>query len=94
MLKMIFLIASLFLVGCATGLPTPPIKQVRMLDLTNSVCALYDITPTSGKPKYTLNKELPLKSCDGNVCLAPVDFKKMENWALNVRDDYTCKLKE
>lgn len=83
-----------FLVGCATGLPTPPVKQVRMLDVSNQVCGIYTVVPTTGKPRYDYVRDIPLSQCDGSVCLSPVDFKKLEAWALNARNDYTCKLKQ
>lgn len=94
MLRTIFLTGSMFLVGCATGLPKPPVKQVRMLDVSNQVCGIYDVVPTAGKPRYDFVRDIPLQQCDGSVCLSPVDFKKTEAWALNIRDAYTCKLKE
>lgn len=98
MQKMIFLILSVAIMagcaGCATGLPKPPVKQVRMLDVDHQVCGLYDVTPTTGRPRYDFVRDISMSECDGSVCLAPLDYKKMENWALNVRDNYTCKLKE
>ena len=91
--KMIFLILSAALIGCA-GLPKFPVKQVRMLDVQNQACGLYDMTPTSGKPKYTWVRDLSLRECDGSVCSSPVDYKKAEAWAINANQDYSCKLKE
>lgn len=92
--KISFLILSISLVGCSTGLPTPPVKEVRMLDVQNQVCGLYKVIQTSGKPKYEYIQDISLSQCDGSVCLSPVDYKKLESWVLNVREEYTCKRKE
>lgn len=95
MLKMIFLITSLLFISACDSMPKFPVKQVRMLDVDNGVCGLYDVTaPSSGKPKYTWVRDISINECDGSVCLAPVDYKKAENYLLNLRDDYTCKLKK
>lgn len=95
MLKTRFLILSVFLIASCATLPKFPVKQVKIVDVRNGICATYSVEiPSSGKPKYTLIAEEPLIKCDGVIALAPVDFKKAENYLLNLRDDYTCKLKE
>ena len=93
--KILILILSVLLaVGCS-NIPAFPVKQVKMLDVQHGVCGLYDLSiPSSGKPKYTWVKDIPLRECDGSVCMSPVDYKKAEAWALNIKNDYTCKLKE
>jgi hypothetical protein len=71
------------------------VKQVLALDAQHGVCGVYSVTmPSSGKPKYTWVKDIPLSECDGMLGFSPVDYKRAENWGLNIRDDYTCKLKK
>lgn len=91
-----FLILSAFLIllaGC-NGLPKFPVKEIREIDVKNGVCGIYKIEVTSNKPKYTWIKDVPLSECDGTLGFSPADYKRAENWGLNIRDDYTCKLKQ
>lgn len=95
MLKILFLILSILVITACDTMPKFPVNQVRMLDVQRGVCGLYSVTvPKSGKPQYTYIKDIDIRECDGSVCLAPIDFKNAQNWILNVRDDYTCKLKK
>jgi hypothetical protein len=82
------ILLALFLVGCS-GLPRPDVDKVRIPDMTNKVCTVYQFDQV--KQVYKKIQSLPLIECDGIVGLTPRDFKNAQNWYKRVNQEYTCK---
>lgn len=92
-----FLILSIFIIvlSACGNIPKFPVDELREIDVKNNVCGIWKLeVKSSGKPLKKWIKDLPLSACDGTIGFSPVNYKKAENWGLNIRDDYTCKLKE
>ena len=83
------ILLALFLVGCS-GLPKPDVNKVRIPDMQNNVCTVYQLLDPV-RQTYKKVESLDLKSCDGIVGMTPRDFKTMQNWFIRVNTDYTCK---
>lgn len=95
MLKKLSLTASLLLISCASSLPKPPLKEVRIIDLPHQVCAFYSASFDLSTRKFVFSwkSDKDISECDGLIGLDPTTFKKTQYWIENALNDYTCSLK-
>lgn len=78
MLKTIFWVSFLFLVGCKS-LNNAPIKNLYVIDLDNGVCSKRIVTDKATLASKWV-EDMPLDQCDGVIGMKAEEFLNLRSY--------------
>lgn len=78
MLKTIFWVSFLFLVGCKS-LNNAPIKHLYVIDLDNGVCSKRIVTDKATLASKWL-EDMPVDQCDGVIGMKAEEFLNLRTY--------------
>lgn len=91
-ISILSLVIVMSIMACS-GLRPFPTDSIYVIDVGHQVCGMYQINDFNSFHVQWV-RDLPLKSCDGNVSLARKDYLPVKKWIEDTISKYQeCKTK-